>query len=212
MTQSMLQDENITARWRRSPWKEAADFLAGSRYNPEQFRALLKELYPQGGEIRVSQTHRGRAELHDFRGIDLTGRDLTGAYFDHFDLSGGVFRDTRVSRAHFDTAQIDGASFSGATAEAQVIFMSCFARHADFSRVRLYDARFSGADLSESNLTDATFERCDFSGALMDAANFSGVVMIDCEMQATRLSEREREADWLRTGTFRRLDHLIWVP
>jgi hypothetical protein len=102
----MPQDENITARWRRSPWKEAADFLAGSRYKPEHFRALLKELYPQGGEIRVSQTHRGRAALHDFRGIDLTGRDLTGAYFDHFDLSGGVCRDTRVSRALFDTAQL----------------------------------------------------------------------------------------------------------
>jgi len=207
----MLPEQPLVERWQHSPWREAVGVVANASCTKEQFSQMLKTLYPEGGEISVSDTHRGRVELYDFRGLDLSGRNLQGVDFYKFDLRGGKLSGSNITGTCFDTAQLEDADFSDATASDQANFAGCFGRRANFSNVKITRGFFSGADFSNADFSGAIFERCDFSNALMVGAVMHGVTMVDCDVQGLRLSEQERESEWLRKSSLRNLAHLIRV-
>jgi uncharacterized protein YjbI with pentapeptide repeats len=116
------------------------------------------------------------AGLRDFRGIDLSGvnlsglpqlakadftganlahvdfsnSDLTGAQFQRTNLSGAAFRKSRLERAAFDGAQLTGVHFVGA-----------YVAGASFRGAVMQDVTADGAE----GMDRATFDKSWFPGS-----------------------------------------------
>jgi uncharacterized protein YjbI with pentapeptide repeats len=207
----MLTDKLLLDRWQSSPWREAKTIIADRNCTKDQFLQMLKMLYPNGGEIATSDTHRGRAELYDFRYIDLSGRDLQEVDFYKLDMRGANFSQAKISNSCFETSQLEYAVFSDITESNHTNFTGCFARYAKFCNAKLKNGQLSGSDFSSADFSEAIFESCDFSQSILLNVNFRGARMIDCNGRGLRLSEQERDAEWFRQSTFRSADRINWV-
>ncbi len=206
----MRNYEQLVERWSYSPWREAIEILADANCTKNEFESMIKRLYPDGGDISRSETHRGTAELFDCRGVDLSDRDLQNVDFYKIDLSGANFSGANIDGASFDTAQLMDTDFSRALASSNISFVGCFGVRSNFSNVQLVKGIFWGADLSDSNFFGATLDRCDFSNAILTGSNLVGAKMIDCDVQGMRLLEKERDAEWFRQSSFRNEEHIVW--
>lgn len=202
----------LTARWMNSPWKEAVDVLVDSNSTKEVFLAMVRKLYPdEGSEIRTSYTHRGKAELYDFRCVNLAKRNLENVDFYKFDLSDGDFSKSNISGADFGTAQLENADFSNAQADNSTNFHGCFAKNTDFSSAKFYGVDFSGADFSGANFVNAVLENCDLSNVRLQGAKLDNVKIINCNGQKLQLSKNEQNADWFLQSSFNNVDQIVWI-
>jgi uncharacterized protein YjbI with pentapeptide repeats len=125
--------------------------------------------------------------------IDLTGSiaDEIGCYrcgFSEVKFRGGPYalrlRESRVSRAHCEEANMNAVKFMGLKAPG-FDSRDCNFEGADFTTAVLKEARFvrgnfrgaifAGADLSGAEFIDTDLRGADFSQALMVRARFQGV-------------------------------------
>ena len=208
----MSIDKKLLERWNHSPWSEAVKILADPLCDKDQFRKMVETLYPDGGEISVSETHRGRAELLDFRGVSLKGLDLVGADFYKLDLRAACFADADLTGACFETSQIGGANFSGVKSGGDTTFTGGFARESDFADVQFSNCAFDGGDFCRADFTGARFERCDFSASILVGAVFDRAEFVECSFRGAQLSAEEQAAEWFRHSKLIGVDEIIWVP
>jgi uncharacterized protein YjbI with pentapeptide repeats len=97
--------------------------------------------------------------------VDLRGRNLEYANFEHSRLIGANLSgaDTHMEHADFAHADLEHANFSGATLP-----------DVDFTDARLELANFSNASMPRAQLTDAQGTEAIFNGADMRAAKLNG--------------------------------------
>jgi len=101
-------------------------------------------------------------------GVDLTGRDLTGATLRDTSFARGRFVEAKLagvdaSDARFGFADLSRADLTGATL-----------RSTDLTRAVLAGATLKGADLRRATLFRADLRGADLTGAELAGANFSG--------------------------------------
>lgn len=209
----MSSDNNqyLIDRWQKSPWKEGIAILIDPLCNKAQMDALIKMLYPNGDELVVVQTFRGRGEFLDFRGVDLSGMNLRKVEFIGCDLSQGKFISADLVGASFTVARLYETSFAGVVATQRIGFMECFAQGADFAGVHLVNADFCGAELVDSNFAGAVLDQCDFSNTRLQGIKFDGARMINCNVQSAHFSAKEKDAIWFEQSTFRGSDQIVWM-
>lgn len=88
-----------------------------------------------------------------FRGLDLSGADLTGLQLDGCDFGG-----CRLNRTKFDRSNLAGAKFDGANARG---------------------ASFAGSDLTRASMSRAMLERAGFAEAKLSGVAFDGSDLTD---------------------------------
>jgi uncharacterized protein YjbI with pentapeptide repeats len=101
-------------------------------------------------------------------GVDLSGRDLTGATLRDSSFARGRFVETKLSGAdasdtRFSFADLSRADLTGATL-----------RSVDFTRAVLAGATLNGADLRRATLFRADLRGADLTGAELAGTNLSG--------------------------------------
>ena len=101
-------------------------------------------------------------------GVDLSGRDLTGA----------TLRDTSFARARFVDATLNGVDASDARFSfadmTRADLTGATLRSTDLTRVVLAGANLKGVDLRRATLFRADLRGADLTGAELTGANLSG--------------------------------------
>jgi uncharacterized protein YjbI with pentapeptide repeats len=138
-------------------------------------------------------------------GIDLSGRSLEGATFEHVDLTGAVLRGCDLDSVAFVACALDRADFGGANLYKASISRSSLRdanlRGANLRRAGIHSSTVVGADLSEADLTRAALSETDLRGANLTGTIFFETVMVDVRGHGAR-------GAWLRSDDNRveRLD------
>lgn len=206
----MIVSEEFIARWSRSPWKDAIECIADKDCERAAFDELLSRLYPHGDRYSVSETHRGKAELLDFRGITLSGMDLSGVEFFKFDLRASDFSASEISGCCMDCANIGDSNFS---------FVKCsgLSFSEGFSSGVIFDgAEFRESDLSRTDFSGSSFVRskiieCNFSGSILTNVNFLDSMITRCDFSNSYISNSCRSIIESSEGGCIGLDSIRWV-
>jgi hypothetical protein len=143
---------------------------------------------PEGVERWNRRTPAERAEVREFRRVDLKGAqlakasfrggsrgglDFTGAIFDGADLrkaslDSGLFCQASFKGADLSGASLAGASLTGANFEGATL-VGCYLRNIrDFREVS-----FQNADLRKAHFGDSDLSCADLSSANLDGARFA---------------------------------------
>lgn len=202
--------DNLKARWRCEAGQRLMEIALHPKPTVAENQAEFAAFLGVDRWLIKSEVHRGMGEFPDLRGIDLSGRDLQGAWFKD-ELSYSNFEGAVLNGAAFGGSKLYYASFKNAHATQRTEFFEIYAQHANFEGVRLYDANFCGADLRGANFRNAVLDHCDFSGAMLMGANLEGSRFIDCGASSLQLSEHHKNEAWFKESTFVR-PHIIWVP
>lgn len=152
---------DVVDRWSRPDWIEAALVVADPNCTKQQFNDMVGRLYPQGGETIVLETLRGRAEFYDFRGIDLSEKDLSGVDFVGFDLSAGKLMNVSLAQSRLISSRLEQTDFSNCVG-GHTRFDGCFARAAIFVGADVVQSDFSGDRSSRSNFRRVAFAKVQF--------------------------------------------------
>ncbi|WP_131745057.1 pentapeptide repeat-containing protein [Frankia sp. Cppng1_Ct_nod] len=108
-----------------------------------------------------------------YKGIDLSGADLTGAKLHLADLTGADLREAKLMGANLRRAKLTGANLAGANLSG-----------ADF-----HDADLRDADLTRVSATPSDFTRANLTGAALVSAELIGASFRDADLTATDLTE-----------------------
>ncbi|MGC5246344.1 pentapeptide repeat-containing protein [Gordonia sp. DT219] len=112
----------------------------------------------------------------DFRGADLRGLNLGGAWFSDADIRGVVLRDSRLNGACLSAADARGADLTNAQLRkadlsdcnaAQAVLRGAYLQRCDLDTAILREADLTGADCRNAFMPDV-----DLRGATLDAVLF----------------------------------------
>ena len=158
---------------------------------------LCRNAYKRLDTVKVIQLLNGQRNLSgmDMRRLDLSNIDFRGASMyraraDEAVLSDAMlsgmdtnlrhasFRRAKASRAVFREAQIEEATFCGATL-TEASFVGANACKADFGEAELSGAILSGAKLAEASFVEAVAPNADFSKAGVKSAKLCGAKLAE---------------------------------
>ena len=154
-------------------------------------------------------------ELEDhaeWREVELTGEDLSGARVRGLELTDVVLRScnaanvtalkSSLSRCAFTGCRMTGLALPDSTLE-DVRFTDCLIDLAAFGFTRFRRVMFSGCILRDADFTDARFEsarfhRCEMEGVTFTGARFARSEMRGCTLEGLRGIEGLRGVamDW----------------
>jgi len=134
----------------------------------------------------------------DFRGAELSGKNLSGADLSGANLSEAnlyntnlqqaTLRDVNLFRAHLDDASLRGADLSGANLREAHLSWWDLGGCCDLSSADLTEADLTGADLRKSNLGFANLSKANCSGARLDEANLRAAILLETNFEGANLS------------------------
>jgi uncharacterized protein YjbI with pentapeptide repeats len=203
---------NVTAlrgRWDTPQGHEVLLMLLKHRAAGEAAGGGAGQFNGSGNTLINSQTYAGSGDFIDFRGVDLSHRNLTALEFsDEFsfaDFSGSILDGALFSAGKFYFANFEGAQ----AVHTRPQFAPVYAQGANFRNVRFKGALFLQADLRGADFSGAVLEDCEFSGSLLQDAVFDGTRMINCAAGSMHLLAREKTAAWFQNSTFTR-NYIVW--
>lgn len=135
------------------------------------------------GSTFDESTITGKSFNKNFEGMNLSRVNFTK-------LSGiANFKDSNLSNANFQSANLEKVDFSGATM-TNANFQSATLGVADFSGATLENARFESARLGEtSSASSLTLNpRINFQKSNLSSANFLGATLTNANFQGSNLS------------------------
>jgi uncharacterized protein YjbI with pentapeptide repeats len=135
--------------------------------------AILKKGVAAWNAWRVENTDI----LPDFRGVNLSAADLSGAFLTSADLS-----ESNLSQAHLREAKLNWADLSGANLSGASL------READLSRANLQGADLGGAVLAWAVLLGANLSKANLNGANLGVANFTAANLSEADLSGANLS------------------------
>ena len=125
----------------------------------------------------ASSSQGRKLELYDrsFRGVDLSGRDLSEAWLSDCDLTGAQLRGAWLVRTHLLGCRLDGADLTGARMircdVSESSARGCTLTGANLTRAEFRDADLTGADLGRTLLCKTKFDGADLTGAVLRDAD-----------------------------------------
>lgn len=127
------------------------------------------------GEVKPSDL-KPKAELEgaDLRDLDLTYRDLSGAWLFDVNARGQNFTGVNLANAKMNDADMSWSKFHKANLR-NAFLVETNLSDTDFTGADLRGANFRGADLSSAKFSGAKLEGADFTDAKLAGANFIGV-------------------------------------
>ncbi|MYR07540.1 hypothetical protein GTV32_15065 [Gordonia sp. SID5947] len=139
-------------------------------------RAALEEFFVRASE-QDSVPTLGGSDL-DFRGADLSGLHLGGAWFANADLRGVALRESWLEGCTFSEADLRGADFTGSRLR-KADLSDCQAaeavlRGAHLQRCDLDSADLRGADLTDADCRNAFMPDVDLRSAVLRSVKFDG--------------------------------------
>ena len=159
--------------------------MTGANFNSTTYYGLTKEQlystasYQQknlrgirlGTEGGFGDAPNGGNPDNDLTGWDLSGQDLTNAFFFGSTLTG----------TKFDRATVNGTSFSGATSHGltkEQVYSTASYRQKNLQGIQLGGNDLTGWDLNSQDLSNAHLEstlmNINMTGAIVTGANLSG--------------------------------------
>ncbi len=143
----------------------------------------------------------------EWRGLDLAGAKLRGAYLGRPDLRGANLENADLSYAYMPGAILVGAKMAGVIAAH-----AYFGGAADFSGANLTkcnlswafmpEVNLSGSDLTDANLSEANLRGAKFSGSDLRDADLSGANLRGAKFSGTKLKVKSLEKADLRDAVF----------
>jgi uncharacterized protein YjbI with pentapeptide repeats len=117
---------------------------------------------------------------------DLTGADLTYADVQHVDFSGAILKRATLwfawaKEAHFNHAQLQGASLDGAHLHGASL------DRAQLQGASLDRAQLQGASLDRAQLQGASLVGANLQGASLDSAKLQGASIDQAQLQGAAL-------------------------
>lgn len=183
----------------REGYRQGAHYMDTCRSPHEGKEAAIREAFLQAVKNGEPVANGDYAFL-DLSHQDLSGLDLSGAYFEYADLSQANFSGANLSGAVFANARLHGVDFS-----------QCNLAKANLGACDIYQSRFVEADLTEAILSksiikescfhrcrimdgldtfmETEFEQVDFSGSEMRQLNFLKLRFNHCCFNHTDLSQ-----------------------
>lgn len=126
--------------------------------------------------IKCIQSDRVR-----FRGINLSGLDLS-----KLDLSSVDFSYACLKNVFFSRANLHSAKFKDVDAESS-IFHNATLRECEFMGANLRGALFAGANLQSANLQDACLVDCSLCGADLRSAHLQTADLTNANLEGANL-------------------------
>jgi uncharacterized protein YjbI with pentapeptide repeats len=144
----------------------------------EALELLLKSV-PEWNRYRKAHPDEAvEFNKRDFRELDLSGADLSGASFKAANFSGA-----NLGKVSFRDAKLNGANFAGA----------------DLRETDLSNADISGASLVRADISGAILEGANLSMTDLNHANLKGAILIQSRLNCANLNEcdmREAHLSW----------------
>ncbi|MBE7472293.1 MAG: pentapeptide repeat-containing protein [Anaerolineales bacterium] len=118
-----------------------------------------------------------RKDSRDLRGVDLSGCDLDGGYFESANLQDANLSYSNLVRAHFEQANLQNINLS----------------HSNLEDALLQGADLCGANLIEANLSGVFLQKADLRKANLAGAWLGEAILRDTNIDdTTNLDERWR--------------------
>jgi uncharacterized protein YjbI with pentapeptide repeats len=108
----------------------------------------------------------------DLVGVDLRGRSLAKATFDHARIGGANFSGVDLSEVSISWVSAEGASFERAMKKGVISF-------SNFRNANFREAKFSGCHFQGTDFTGADFRGADFSNASFNDNDVLDSVVVD---------------------------------
>ena len=134
----------------------------------------------------------------DFKGINLTGADLTGNSPSDVNLSKANLTQTRLSDANWSSENLSGANLTQADLNninlcnanlKEAILDDAFLCQAELSSVDLYKASLKGANLTEADINNANLNEANLSEADLSQANLNESKLIRANLTNANLTK-----------------------
>jgi HK97 family phage prohead protease len=167
----MVQDGTVYQR----PATPKKPVKKPSAEKPEWFYEGSDVPGPFLGEAKPSDL-KPKAELvgADLRDLDLTYRDLSGAWLFDVNARGQNFTGVNLANAKMNDADMSWSKFHKANLR-NAFLVETNLSDTDFTGADLRGANFRGADLSSAKFSGAKLEGADFTDAKLAGADFIGV-------------------------------------
>ena len=206
-------DESISylkSRWLSPGGSHFIAEVLNQQTTPEKYKKACMDFFGRDNSFILSEVHRGVVEFEDLRGMDLSGKNLSGMLFGKSELSFANFEGSKLDEVSFGAAKIYSTSFKNVVVTAGVNFFECYARNSNFQGVHLSNANFYHADLVGADFTDAVLEHCDFGAAMFQDAIFDGAQMIECDVRGLHLLGNQRNAKWFLSSILKNKEYIVW--
>ena len=150
----------------------------------------------------------------NFSGADFTESDLSGTNLSDIDLSGATFTGANLSGANLCDANLSNADFTGANLSSAdlsdaTIDETRFVNANCYQTIFCFDNRWScePSDFTGSNLLNADFSRSvifqtDFSGANLTMTNFRETELLDVTLSFSQLVKARLYETKIDNSTF----------
>ena len=165
--------------------KEPKPDLQAGAANPQakttEALELLLRSVPEWNRYRKEHPDEAvEFNKRDFRELDLSGADLSGASFKAANFSG-----TNLGKVSFRDAKLNGANFAGADLRETDL------SNADISGASLVRADISGAILEGANLSMTDLNHANLKGAILTQSRLNCANLNECDMREAHLSRAD---------------------
>ena len=109
----------------------------------------------------------------NFNWCDLSGYDLTGAYFLGAIMQYAILKSCKLSFSDFSYVDLKGAKLEGVFAYSSNFYHSRLV-NTNFYAAEISNSSFYGATMTNSYFTNAQIKRCNFSSGLLNGTDFRG--------------------------------------
>ncbi len=144
------------------------------------WRKQNPEIYPNLREANLQDA--------DLRGVNLSGADLTYAFFNDANLSRANLANAKLIETNFVRANLRHANLTDLVVNG-ANFRDAKLHHAILTDSNLGAAFFVNSDLSKANLTSADLSHCSFIETNLEEANLTGCRIYGVSAWNLRLKE-----------------------
>ena len=127
-------------------------------------------------------------KLFDFRGIEVSNKNLSGAFFVDIDLSHSTFISCEVRNTAFHSSILNGVEFESLNFERGGIF-NCEISSVKFTNTNIDDYIMSGLNFRECLLKNSNFSHADLSSCKFESVKFEDSSLHKAIMPTTYKSE-----------------------
>ncbi len=175
-------------------------------------QAAISVLGELDKEVGLATDFRGlNLSMLDFSGARLEGSNLSGAILAHCNFRRTTLDGANLKRAVFYGADLFEASFKGAVLEESLLdksdggaadFSGALLRRTTIRNAFLVGAKFTGAFLGDADLSDCDLSHADFSGAFVGSVNFAGCNLAGAVFKGARFKDVMLEATNIHEARF----------
>ncbi|WP_188539687.1 pentapeptide repeat-containing protein [Kocuria dechangensis] len=137
------------------------------------------------------QAADGKADKVSFRGIDLTGQNLSGLDLRHGDLEGAILKDADLTGTDLRNANLHGADLRSTTMKLthleSAVLTDAMLQRANLLDVTMDGAVFDGADMRKSSWSFFNAGQVSLFETDLSDAEIAGVDMTHATIHETKL-------------------------